>query len=60
MMHCHSVTAVGATTQIPEIAANFSGGGFSNYVRLLYLLRPYSSDGRTSVPTPGLARGRSH
>ena len=56
----HSVTTVGATTQIPEIAANFSGGGFSNYVRLLYPLRPRPSDGSTSVPTPGLARGRSY
>ncbi|KAH8984238.1 peptidase S8/S53 domain-containing protein [Lactarius akahatsu] len=26
-----SVTAVGATTQIPEVAAHYSGGGFSNY-----------------------------
>lgn len=31
----HSVTTVGATDQIIEIAADFSGGGFSNYVRLL-------------------------
>ena len=27
-----SVTAVGGTTGIPEVAADFSGGGFSNYV----------------------------
>ena len=27
-----SVTAVGGTTGIPEVAAFFSGGGFSNYV----------------------------
>lgn len=30
-----SVTAVGGTREIPEIAANFSSGGFSNYVSLL-------------------------
>ena len=29
----HSVTAVGGTTHIPEVAAYFSGGGFSDYVR---------------------------
>ncbi|KAH9026459.1 subtilisin-like protein [Lactarius hengduanensis] len=28
---CPYVTAVGATTQIPEVAAQYSGGGFSNY-----------------------------
>ncbi|KAI0728903.1 peptidase S8/S53 domain-containing protein [Fomitopsis betulina] len=28
---CPYVTAVGATSQVPEIAAWFSGGGFSNY-----------------------------
>jgi hypothetical protein len=28
-----SVTSVGGTTGIHEIAANFSGGGFSDYVR---------------------------
>jgi hypothetical protein len=28
-----SVTAVGGMTQIPEIAANLSGGGFSDVVR---------------------------
>ena len=27
-----SVTTVGGTTGIPEVAASFSGGGFSNYV----------------------------
>ncbi|KAH9983545.1 tripeptidyl peptidase A [Russula compacta] len=27
---CPFVTAVGGTTHIPEVAANFSGGGFSN------------------------------
>ena len=30
----YSVTAVGGTYYIPETAANFSGGGFSDYVRL--------------------------
>jgi len=29
----HSVTAVGGTTQVPEVAAEFSGGGFSDLVR---------------------------
>jgi hypothetical protein len=29
-----SVTTVGGTQGIPEIAAPFSGGGFSNYVSL--------------------------
>ena len=33
--HCqrpgHSVTSIGGTTDIPEQAVNFSGGGFSNY-----------------------------
>lgn len=28
-----SVTAVGGTHLIPEVAVGFSGGGFSNYVR---------------------------
>ncbi|KAJ3761594.1 tripeptidyl peptidase A [Lentinula raphanica] len=28
---CPFVTAVGGTTHVPEVAANFSGGGFSNY-----------------------------
>ncbi|KAH9162130.1 hypothetical protein EDB89DRAFT_2104352 [Lactarius sanguifluus] len=27
----HSVTAVGGTVHIPEVAASFSGGGFSDY-----------------------------
>ena len=31
-----SVTAVGGTSYIPEVASNFSGGGFSDYVRLLF------------------------
>lgn len=40
-----SVTSVGGTSHIPEVAVStfFSGGGFSNYVRLRYfrsLLRP--------------------
>jgi hypothetical protein len=29
----YSVTVVGGTAYIPEVAADFSGGGFSNYVR---------------------------
>ncbi|PCH37959.1 family S53 protease [Wolfiporia cocos MD-104 SS10] len=28
---CPYITSVGATTQIPEVAVDFSGGGFSNY-----------------------------
>lgn len=28
-----SVTVVGGTTSVPEVAAEFSGGGFSNVVR---------------------------
>ena len=32
-LKCTSVTSVGGTIYIPEIAAPFSGGGFSNYVR---------------------------
>ncbi|KAL0580736.1 hypothetical protein V5O48_001294 [Marasmius crinis-equi] len=28
---CPYVTAVGATTRVPEVAASFSGGGFSDY-----------------------------
>jgi len=30
---CPFVTSVGATTHVPEVAASFSGGGFSNYFR---------------------------
>ncbi|KAH9017730.1 tripeptidyl peptidase A [Lactarius hengduanensis] len=30
---CPFVTAVGGTVHIPEVAVNFSGGGFSNYFR---------------------------
>src|ERR1700755_2762736 len=33
-----SVTTVGGTQGIPEVAAPFSGGGFSNYVSLNRLL----------------------
>lgn len=29
-----SATAVGGTNDIPEVAVFFSGGGFSDYVRL--------------------------
>lgn len=28
----HSVTGVGGTTSIPEVAVDFSAGGFSNLV----------------------------
>lgn len=42
-----SVTAVGATTHIPEVAVSrfFSGGGFSNYVRprvLIYIVLSFA------------------
>ncbi|KAH8976998.1 peptidase S8/S53 domain-containing protein [Lactarius hatsudake] len=47
---CPDVTAVGATTQIPEVAAHYSGGA----------LCPHPSDWCTSVPAPVLAEGRSH
>ena len=46
----HSVTAVGGTTSIPEVAAEFSGGGFSNVVSIALPLRlEYNSktDGKT-------------
>jgi hypothetical protein len=33
MAHARSVTTVGGTTHIPEVAAGFSGGGFSDIVR---------------------------
>ena len=35
-----SVTAVGATRNIPEVVANLSGGGFSNYVSYSVFKRP--------------------
>jgi hypothetical protein len=35
-MHARSVTAVGGTTHIPEVAAEFSGGGFSDIVRCTF------------------------
>jgi hypothetical protein len=35
-----SVTAVGGTTSVPEVAAEFSGGGFSNVVRFASLFWP--------------------
>lgn len=31
-----SVTAVGGTIHVPEVAVSFSGGGFSNTVHLSY------------------------
>lgn len=31
LVRLHSITTVGATYLIPEVAADFSGGGFSNY-----------------------------
>jgi len=36
--HINSVTAVGGVTQVPEIAVDRfgSGGGFSNYVRVIF------------------------
>lgn len=35
-----SVTAVGGTIHVPEVAVSFSGGGFSNVVRArIYVLR---------------------
>jgi hypothetical protein len=33
----HSVTAVGGTVSVPEVAAEFSGGGFSNVVSIALL-----------------------
>ncbi|KAH9987763.1 subtilisin-like protein [Russula compacta] len=42
---CPFVTAVGGTTRVnPEVAANFSGGGFSNYFK-----RPQYQDGAVSA-----------
>jgi hypothetical protein len=41
-----SVTAVGGTFGIPEVAVNFSGGGFSNYVRCVFaMLFPMNMNG---------------
>ena len=34
-----SVTTVGGTHYIPEVAVGFSGGGFSNYVSVTQILR---------------------
>jgi hypothetical protein len=34
-----SVTAVGGTTSIPEVAAELSGGGFSNIVSFTHFIR---------------------
>lgn len=37
--HPLSVTAVGGTSHVPEVAVSsfFSGGGFSNFVRQLFI-----------------------
>jgi hypothetical protein len=35
----HSVTAVGGTISIPEVAAEFSGGGFSDVVSIALPVR---------------------
>ncbi|KAG2138056.1 peptidase S8/S53 domain-containing protein [Suillus bovinus] len=47
-----SVTAVGGTVNIPEIAADFSGGGFSNYFH-----RPSYQDDAVSAYLATLAPG---
>jgi len=55
------VTAVGGTTQVPEVAAEFSGGGFSNIVRfaVFHSCCNNNLDKETfKVPTPKVARGR--
>ncbi|EJT99514.1 subtilisin-like protein [Dacryopinax primogenitus] len=44
---CPYVTAVGATSGVPETAASFSGGGFSNYFS-----RPYWQEGAVNAYTP--------
>jgi len=44
LMTFASVTSVGGTTHIHEIAANLSGGGFSDYVRALGLMHTRISD----------------
>jgi hypothetical protein len=58
----HSVTAVGGTVSVPEVAADFSGGGFSNVVSiaLLYSLEYYNNgDGeKTVVPAAAVSKHR--
>ncbi|KAG1763179.1 peptidase S8/S53 domain-containing protein [Suillus occidentalis] len=49
---CPYVTAVGGTVHIPETAANFSGGGFSNYFH-----RPSYQDAAVSAYLATLAPG---
>ncbi|KZT01406.1 tripeptidyl peptidase A [Laetiporus sulphureus 93-53] len=49
---CPYVTAVGATTSIPEVAAFFSGGGFSNY-----FARPAWQDEAVTKYLDGLPAG---
>ncbi|KAG1752361.1 peptidase S8/S53 domain-containing protein [Suillus paluster] len=49
---CPYVTAVGGTVNIPETAANFSGGGFSNYFP-----RPSYQDAAVSAYLASLAPG---
>ncbi|KZT51658.1 tripeptidyl peptidase A [Calocera cornea HHB12733] len=44
---CPFVTAVGSTAGVPEVAAGFSGGGFSNY-----FTRPYWQEGAVSAYAP--------
>ncbi|KZO90771.1 tripeptidyl peptidase A [Calocera viscosa TUFC12733] len=44
---CPFVTAVGATMGVPEVAATFSGGGYSNYFS-----RPYWQEGAVQAYAP--------
>ena len=49
----NSVTVVGGTVSIPEVAVNFSGGGFSNYVRLhLSIMSSAYLTATTQFPRP--------
>jgi hypothetical protein len=58
----HSVTAVGGTTSIPEVAAEFSGGGFSNIVSIALLCSlkhsGHEDGGITVVPASAVSRHR--
>ncbi|EPS98883.1 hypothetical protein FOMPIDRAFT_1125451 [Fomitopsis schrenkii] len=49
---CPFITSVGATSQIPEVAAWFSGGGFSNY-----FARPRYQEEAVKIYLAGLAPG---
>jgi len=55
------VTAVGGTTQVPEVAADFSGGGFSDVVRFVlfrsWCVATVLTRRRFQVPAPEVARG---